>query len=130
MSYTAFGQVAAFANNIKLVKAFVLVFDTSVKNSTFKFKLLSWNWVSPSGQLNQTTKTTFNLAVTPDKRCVVTYRNIRDLNINANPFLAFTSYNTTTSIACEANPCSNTTLTIGAFCWSDVSGCPPSFPYK
>jgi hypothetical protein len=84
MSFGSTTTNTGINNLIKLVNAFVLVFDTSVRTNTLRFKYLTWNWTTPTNVANiraskrSDYSTTFKLAIIPDRRCVVTYRNIFD----------------------------------------------------
>jgi len=116
---------------IKAVKTFVMIFDTALRTSTIKYKYLTWNWTAPT-TITNTTKFTYKLAINPDKRCIVNFKDaFTVLNINTNPYFTYTYNSGVGAIQCETNACSNTTIAMmSAFCWFDASGCPATYPYK
>lgn len=63
----------------KYVRAFILIFDTALRTSTIKYKHLTWSWQTAINKVTSTingnsNKTTFSIAINPDKRCIVTFK--------------------------------------------------------
>lgn len=91
-------------NAVKYVRAFMLIFNNGLASTHMRYKYLSWGWQTTTNIVTTTVsansnKTTYVIPIAPDKRCLVTFKEmIHNLNIDFSPYLTWTFDSTINSI--------------------------------